>query len=142
MRRLRISSSSSCILFASALAAAAHAQAPQAAVALYSDLCYHELAGDILGDRLFLINSFDTCDVVFQPAPGWTQRPWTGAAKIAGNQIQFEVKSSTAQTESFSGTISPDEIVGTFASGRTNSKDNKVIHWKRGSAENPRIPTC
>ncbi len=120
----------------------AHGQAPQAAVALYSGLCYHELGGDILGDRVFLIDAFNSYDVVYQPAPGWPQRPWTGVAKITGNQIQFDVKSSKGETESFSGTINSEEIVGSFANDRTDNRGNKIDHWRRWPVDNPKVPKC
>lgn len=133
----------SAIAFASACCGSALAEVPQEDVSVYSDLCYSERTGDVNRDRLMLVHAFGQYYVVFQTGMGVLQPPVMGQAKIVGDDISFELKRPDGKPSSFSGTIQPQEIVGTFSDERISGAGGKTFRLPRKTLDGYRVlPAC
>ena len=115
----------------------------QAEAALYSSICYHVEAGDLLGERVILLNARDSHFVVYQRASGEFRLPIWGRAEIKDGQLTFSVQDQDGKILAFRGTVSPDEISGTFANGAASTNwGTSDFHWRRVSPDVRTTPRC
>ena len=109
----------------------------------YSNICFHEESGDTVGFRVLLVSAYpwssgrEIFHVILQGAEGYLQLPMLGFGSIADGRLWFSIPQPNAQVRepplSFGGTITPEEISGSFdGSGWTDRQGNRLVfHLKR-----------
>lgn len=109
-------------------------------VVIYSDICFHEEAGDLLGDRFFIIYSEGGALALHQFAEGVHGPPQVGQARIEGSAIRVDFHDPAGS--SFTGRLTDSELVGRFSPARTDRQGRQVFHLARQRNERARVPSC
>jgi len=133
---LRIVAPTLMVLFSTANSFAATSRGE--IVAIYSDLCFHDEAGDILGTRILLFESYLEYYVVYEQAQGWLESPVIARASVDGDSISFVLPpDGVAAGFTVSGTLSPEEF-----SGRMNNPMQSELRLPRQENNDVYIPHC
>ncbi|MBV8534972.1 MAG: hypothetical protein JO128_05235 [Alphaproteobacteria bacterium] len=121
------------------LAAAAAAAPPDKEIAtVYSDLCYNDASGDVDGERLLLVDAYTYKFVILQWAADNKLRfPQAVEAKIAGDQIEFQVADLDGKALTFKGEITPEAITGSFTINPAEKS-----RYRRVTNEIRAVPDC
>jgi hypothetical protein len=114
-------------MIAYACANIACAAAPQSeidSVAVYSDICFHEESGDLLGDRFVLLRFPEAAYVVVHEAIGEVQPAQLAKAIISKNNsdITFTLFTSEGPPAVFKGKVTEKVLTGIFENGRKNNR--------------------
>jgi hypothetical protein len=130
------------LLLACSSKALVRAQAPDGIAAYYTDVCYHPMTGDVLGDRLTLLSSPDGYTVKFQLAEGELGTAIEGKAAVSGDALTFELNPKDGKSLSFKGRITPEEVTGQFSNGRLSFSGKPEVHWRRVAINEFTIGLC
>jgi hypothetical protein len=114
------------IIFVSSIVSAQHATSRHRQITgIYSDMSYNKEGDDILGIEIFLVYSRSGYWVVYQSSDGDPEPPIVLPATIRGDSIRFSLPANIDQRGDFTGTISANEMVGTF------SGNGQIVHIRR-----------
>jgi hypothetical protein len=113
---------------------------PPEEVALYSDVCVN-VAGDLLGSRIFLFKSHMQTSVVLEAAEGMSDWPDSVEAKIDGDRISFSAELPDGAIVAFDGTVDVEKMTGRYRDGRKNHAGADVFELRRMSASS-KYPPC
>jgi hypothetical protein len=110
-----------------ACATAAYAASPGPetdSVAVYSDICFHEESGDLLGDRFVLLRFPESAYVVVHEAIGEVQPAQFAKAIISKNNfdITFTLSTRGESPAIFNGKVTEKALTGAFQNGRKNNR--------------------
>jgi hypothetical protein len=107
---------------------------------MYSSVCYSEPSGDVRGELFVLTKLADELSVQFNWIVGEWQPSIAAKAKVQGDRIEFEMKRGDGGIARFAGSISPNEIGGSFI-GWSNLNGQWENRWVR-IRELGRWPNC
>ena len=111
---------------------------------LYSDVCWHVEAGDLLGQRMGIMRLSDNPYVFFQEAEGDWSTPSIAKASaedLKRGKLVFTI-TDRKKPVSFSGTINEKMVTGKF-DGLLDFKDKPlVVHLKRVPPSKKGAPNC
>ncbi len=114
-------------------------------VVIYSNACVHPESGDLLGERLFIFREEGDVLFLFQEAGGvWTDTH-SGKAEIESSKLSFsfdELWQGKQTTQTFHGTITPQEVTGGFDNGRADSMGRTNYRLPRKANENIGVGAC
>jgi hypothetical protein len=122
--------------------AKAKAAAADEILSIYSDLCAKTLGGDLVGQRILLLNSGSETYVMLQTAQGELMRPENGEALIEGDEIKLVIDRGSDPKLSFQGKITPQMITGSFSDGRKDARKSKIFHFRRQPNKITLPPLC
>jgi hypothetical protein len=117
-------------------------------VAIYSDVCWHEEAGELVGKRILIMSTsgdYFVGDyfVFFQGPEGDAMPPHVTEATIEKGKINFSYPASDDSGKSrmvtFSGKITPLMITGSLSYGPAGTYEKETLRLKRQL--NKKIPT-
>ncbi|HVZ27081.1 MAG TPA: hypothetical protein VG798_00360 [Rhizomicrobium sp.] len=106
--------------------------ADQAVSVFYSDFCYHEESGDVLGIRIGILNLSDATYVFYQEAEGAPGVPQLFKLKLgamAGPKFTLRVDENRV----LQGTVTDSAIDAHFNGGYVSSRGEKNLHLERVS---------
>lgn len=85
-------------------------------VTIYSNVCYHEESGDLIGELMLILRQYGETYVVYQEAAGILTAPEPIKAKIEGDRIEIEFpEASPGYVVTFSGKLTDKAITGRFS---------------------------
>lgn len=111
-------------------------------ITVYGDMCAKTADGDLMGLRLFLLDSGSDFYVLLQTAQGELMRPDLGDATVKEGEIRFNIQHDGEARLSFKGKITPGMITGSFSDGRTDRHKAKTFHFKRLPNKKAPLPLC
>jgi hypothetical protein len=121
---------------------------PGAAIAdsmtLYSDVCWHRDAGDLLGYRIATLRLPDATYVLFQAAEGQWTDPSIGKASadaLRHGKLVFSVMDG-GKPVSFRGAITEKTVTGRFDGLYGLKGEPLTVHLSRVSASSKAAPNC
>lgn len=107
-------------------------------VSVYSNICYDQKSGGLIGDQILILREFGDTNVVYQRAAGVLKAPEKIKENAAGNLLQFDYQSSdSGPVVDFVGEIADDAIVGRF-----NGNPDKDVRLARRSNQQMAAPRC
>jgi hypothetical protein len=85
-------------------------------VTIYSNVCYHEESGDLIGELIMILRQYGDTYVVYQQAEGILTEQQPIKAKVEGDRIDIEFAEDTpGYVVTFSGKLTDKAIVGRFS---------------------------
>jgi hypothetical protein len=82
----------------------------------FTNIFYHEEAGDVLGTELFIVYSNDGYYVLFQDAEGEPSPPQLVRATVTGDRISFQLPATQGfRTQTVTGNFTPTALTCKFA---------------------------
>ena len=116
------------LLAALAMGPIALAQAPEGDVAVYTNACFVQPAGEGRGQALQVIRAPGGFRFVFEDLRGYP--PADAVGQIDGGKLTFETKVNALPIR-FVGTITPQEINGRLSNDENDSRYNMEVRWPR-----------
>jgi hypothetical protein len=113
-------------------------------IRLYSDICYHVEAGDVLGTRIAILNLEDGPYVLYQEAQGdlgQAQIVRVDRKDIANSKLIFSIQDD-GKSETFRGSITAERITGRFDDNRTGVLGNAIFKLNRVMLPHRGFPDC
>ncbi len=102
--------------------ARANLDAPGVHVTVYSDVCTNPGSAEALGERMILVTTKTTLMMFQRIEAGKVSEPVWAEPHMDGSKITFTLRDPQGGPASFAGTISAQEIAGSFSSS------GKVFH--------------
>jgi hypothetical protein len=109
-------------LLAQAAPVSANLSGSKVHLAVYSDVCTKAGSGEMQGERIILATAKKTVVMFQEMSGGNVSQPLWAEAGLDGSKITFELHDARGGTNSFAGTLSAQEIVGSF------SRSGNVLH--------------
>ena len=107
-------------------------------VTIYSNVCYHEESGDLIGELMLILRQYGDTYVVYQEASGILTAPQPIKAKVDGDRIDIELPTaSPGYVVTFSGKLTDKAIIGRFSNAR-----DKVVRLARQPNVSRGAPDC
>lgn len=113
-------------------------------VAIYSNVCWHAEAGDLLGDRIGVLRLSDSPYVFVQSASGEWETPFLAKASaddLKRGKLNFVITDGPKSIH-FHGTISEKSVTGQFDGWRDDKGKPLVVRLVRSMASKKRVPNC
>lgn len=124
--------------------AATATESGKAGFRLYSDFCFHEESGDVLGTRIGLLELEDGPYVMYQEAIGWPGRAQivqVDRKDITRSKITFSIQDD-GKSKTFRGSITAEQIIGRFDDNRTGVRGNTEFKLNRVTLPHKGFPDC
>jgi hypothetical protein len=107
-------------------------------VTIYSNVCYHEESGDLLGALVLVLKQYGETYIVYQEAEGILTSPKPIKAKVAGDRIDIEfAEDSPGYVVTFSGKLTDKAITGRFS-----YEPDKLVRLVRQPNVSQGAPDC
>jgi hypothetical protein len=133
------------LLLPLAVSGRAHAaDSESGGIRLYSDICFHEESGDVLGVRIGILNLEEGPYVLYQEAQGGlgqAQIIKIDPRDIANSKITFSIQDGGVSNK-FRGSITANRITGRFDSYRAGARGNVVFKLDRVMLPQKGFPDC
>ncbi|WP_330960702.1 hypothetical protein [Photobacterium sp. 53610] len=95
---------------------------------VYSSLNLHQESGDVIGIELIISESYSgKYFVSFQASEGAPRIPVVSELTVHENEITFQVKEENGYQGSFQGTVSQNELKGSFVEGQLSPSGDQMI---------------
>jgi len=118
----------------------AHEKTAMTAIKIYSNICFHEETGDLMGERILVLH-LDKDFVVYQSVIGDRfSKPDFVTAHLMGESISFSIPSPSENSGTFNGKIKEDQIVGFFSGGQLDVFGKSSYMLGRTSLD--KLPKC
>jgi hypothetical protein len=107
-------------------------------VTIYSNVCYHEESGDLIGELILILRQYSETYVVYQEASGILTAPEPIKAKVDGDRIDIELPEATpGYVVTFSGKLTDKAIIGRFSNA-----PEKVVRLTKQPNVSRGAPDC
>ncbi|PIT05152.1 hypothetical protein TSA1_33700 [Bradyrhizobium nitroreducens] len=141
LRDLLISAALSSIVVTTSSAA----PSDDSGVTIFSDLCYHAEAGDLLGARVILLRLKGGDYVVYQIARGELAEPQIVSATVGPKnaEISFKIAQPDEAGATFRGKMTAEALTGSFDNKNwTNRKGEQIFRLPRIVGRQQSYPAC